>query len=61
MPAAKPANDEINGAEASASKPLAHPCPCCGGRMIVIETFEARRHTALPADAPRHTSRIDTS
>ena len=20
---------------------LAHPCPCCGGRMIIIETFEA--------------------
>ena len=22
---------------------LAHPCPCCGGRMIVIETFERGR------------------
>ncbi|CAN2533924.1 hypothetical+protein [Methylocapsa aurea] len=22
---------------------LAHPCPCCGGRMIVVETFEGRR------------------
>ena len=21
---------------------LAHPCPCCGGRMIIIETFRAR-------------------
>jgi len=20
---------------------LATPCPCCGGRMIIIETFEA--------------------
>jgi len=19
---------------------LAHPCPCCGGRLIIIETFE---------------------
>jgi hypothetical protein len=19
---------------------LSHPCPCCGGRMIIIETFE---------------------
>ena len=37
---------------------LAHPCPCCGGRMIVIETFERGR-------APRASSlgeiRIDTS
>src|SRR5580692_1197635 len=23
------------------TQPLAHPCPCCGGRMIIIETFEA--------------------
>lgn len=23
---------------------LAQPCPCCGGRMIVIETFEAGSH-----------------
>src|SRR5271157_5786369 len=22
------------------SKTLSHPCPCCGGRMIVIETFQ---------------------
>ena len=37
---------------------LAHPCPCCGGRMIVVETFERGR-------APRASSlgeiRIDTS
>jgi hypothetical protein len=28
---------------ASSDEPvaLAHPCPCCGGRMIIIETFEA--------------------
>jgi Putative transposase len=35
-----------------------HPCPCCGGRMIVIETFERGR-------APRYQStvpiRIDSS
>jgi hypothetical protein len=35
---------------------LATPCPCCGGRMIVIETFEAG---CLPRHAP--TVRIDTS
>ena len=27
-------------AEADEPKPLAHPCPCCGGRMIIIETFQ---------------------
>ena len=40
------------------SRILALPCPCCGGRMIVIETFERGR-------APRGFSlgqiRIDTS
>ena len=35
---------------------LATPCPCCGGRMIVIETFETR---CQPRHAP--TIRIDTS
>ena len=35
---------------------LASPCPCCGGRMIVIETFEAG---CQPLHAP--TIRIDTS
>ena len=46
--------------EAAADDPtrtaLATPCPCCGGRMIVIETFEAGRQ---PRHAP--TIRIDTS
>jgi hypothetical protein len=27
--------------EPAASDTLATPCPCCGGRMIIIETFEA--------------------
>jgi hypothetical protein len=51
-----------NGRRKDANQPeprvLAHPCPCCGGRLIVIETFERRR-------APRGFSlgefRIDTS
>jgi Putative transposase/Transposase zinc-binding domain len=37
---------------------LSHPCPCCGGRMIVIETFErgaTPRYQATPA------IRVDTS
>ena len=35
-----------------------HRCPCCGGRMIVIETFDGAR----PARSPSPTQiRIDTS
>jgi Putative transposase/Transposase zinc-binding domain len=36
---------------------LAHPCPCCAGRMIVIETFE---RGCSPRDRPI-VIRIDTS
>jgi hypothetical protein len=37
---------------------LQHPCPCCGGRMIIIETF-ARGCT--PMHRPTPVIRIDTS
>ena len=36
----------------------AHKCPCCGGRMIIIETFEGVRPARPPS--PRRI-RIDTS
>jgi hypothetical protein len=32
---------EQTNEEPAASDTLATPCPCCGGRMIIIETFEA--------------------
>jgi predicted Zn-ribbon and HTH transcriptional regulator len=41
--------------------PLAHPCPCCGGRMIVIETFEAGCKPRHRPTAPHAAVRIDTS
>ena len=31
------------------------PCPCCGGRMIVIETFERRMQPRGPPRAPPQT------
>jgi hypothetical protein len=37
---------------------LAHPCPCCGSRMIIIETF---RRGSMPRYRPTTTIRIDTS
>jgi hypothetical protein len=37
---------------------LAQPCPCCGGRMIVIETFEPG---CSPRTHPISSIRIDTS
>ena len=42
-------------------KPLVHPCPCCGGRMFVIETFEPGRQPRHRPTAPLVAIRIDTS
>jgi hypothetical protein len=36
----------------------AYPCPCCGGRMIVIETFE---RGCKPRHRPTQRIRIDSS
>jgi hypothetical protein len=61
VPAAQPeAVADANGADADASKPAAHPCPCCGGRMIIIERFQ---RGSSPRYQPTTTAviRIDTS
>ena len=42
----------------SAPQTLAHSCPCCGGRMIIIETFE---RGCTPRYRPTVSIRIDTS
>src|SRR6202043_231045 len=42
-------------------QPLAHPCPCCGGRMIIIETFEAGCQPRHRPTAPLPPIRIHTS
>jgi hypothetical protein len=48
-----------NEADSEAETPsAAHRCPCCGRRMIIVETFEGAR----PARSPSPTRiRIDTS
>jgi hypothetical protein len=61
VPAAQSEAADTNRAEANEPKPPAHPCPCCGGRMVIIETFErgsSPRHR--PAASPI-AIRIDTS
>jgi Putative transposase len=54
---AAPETEETVEIDPAAAQPLTQPCPCCGGRMFVIETFDAGcqpryRPTAI---------RIDTS
>ena len=60
VPAAQPETEDNNCAEAADPKPLSHPCPCCGGRMVIIERFE---RGASPRTRPTSTAviRIDTS
>ena len=55
--------DAIKAASTDASEPQTpqHPCPCCGGRMIIIETFQRGRAPRYRPTAPTLAIRIDTS
>jgi hypothetical protein len=44
-----------------AAQALARPCPCCGGRMFIIETFETGCQPRHRPAAPRIAIRLDTS
>jgi hypothetical protein len=59
VPAAQP--EDTNCAEANEPKPLSHPCPCCGGRMIIIETFQRGASPRYRPAASTAVIRIDTS
>ena len=55
------AKAEAATADADQPEAAARPCPCCGARMLIIETFEAvcrPRHHAPPS---RAVMGIDTS
>ncbi|MFQ5467114.1 MAG: IS91 family transposase [Kiloniellaceae bacterium] len=51
---------EIEPADAEEGEPaaLSPPCPCCGGRMVIVETFERGSQPRAPPIGP---TRIDTS
>jgi len=47
---------------ADAAEPtISHPCPCCGGHMIIIETFERGSAPRHRPTGPMVAIRIDTS
>jgi len=56
-PKQRPSDD----AAATAPEKPAHPCPCCGASMVIIETFEAGCTPRTRPSAPATTIRIDTS
>jgi hypothetical protein len=60
---AKPTSDTINDANANADEPqtFAYPCPCCGGPMTIIETFERGETPRYKPSAQAGAIRIDPS
>jgi hypothetical protein len=58
VPAAQREPSDAGSTDDSEPDALAHPCPCCGGRMIIIETFE---RGCAPRYRPTVPNRIDTS
>jgi hypothetical protein len=59
----KPTSDTHDSSGANTDEPqtFAYPCPCCGGPMIVIETFERGAVLQYRLSAPACAIRIDTS
>jgi hypothetical protein len=60
-PAADASTKAQRASQTDEAQPLAHPCPCCGGRLFVIETFEPGCQPRHRPTAPLVVIRIDTS
>jgi hypothetical protein len=58
-PAPQTQANDADAAEPDQPATLSHPCPCCGGRMIIIETFE--RGSTPQYQLTQPAIRIDTS
>jgi hypothetical protein len=56
-------NDAVDHGSTDTSEPQthSHPCPCCGGRMIIIETFERGCSPHYRPSTPMVAIRVDTS
>jgi hypothetical protein len=61
VPPAQPEAGDTNCAEANEPRSLSHPCPCCGGHMIIIETFQRGRSPRYRPAASPAAIRVDTS
>ena len=58
VPAPQNAPSDADSTGDGEPQPPSHPCPCCGGRMIIIEIFE-RGHA--PRYGPPVPNRVDSS
>jgi Putative transposase/Transposase zinc-binding domain len=58
VPQAQPQSHDTAAADDGEPQSSAYPCPCCGGRMIVIEMFE---RGCTPQHQPTQRIRIDSS
>ena len=60
-----PADDDLcrpeNGADADAPRVLPAPCPCCGARMFIFETFDGVCRPRPAMSSSRVVARMDTS
>jgi len=57
-PAPQRRSDDAQATAPDEPRMLSHPCPCCGGRMLIIESFE---RGCSPRFHPAAACRIDTS
>jgi hypothetical protein len=60
-PAPQTHPDQASAADPNEPPTPSHPCPCCGGRMLIIETFERGCSPRHQPKAPIIAIRIDTS
>jgi Putative transposase len=56
-----PVPEAANAAAPETPEPLVRPCPCCGGRMFIVETFQAGAMRRARPSPSTMVIRIDTS
>lgn len=47
------ADDKVNSDKNQSSKVLALPCPCCGGRLIIVDTFAPDQRPRAPPNSTK--------
>jgi Putative transposase/Transposase zinc-binding domain len=50
LPAMQRESGDADTTDDGEPQELSHPCPCCGGRMIIIETFERGPKASISID-----------